>query len=97
MSTSSPTRPTMLAVRQEGYGPPGILRVAEVDRPVPEDDEVLVRIRAAVVTPSDGAVRSGTPWIARLVTGLRPRIIPGDILAGHVVQVGANVDDVRRG
>ncbi|MFD0412316.1 NADP-dependent oxidoreductase [Streptomyces sp. NPDC127108] len=49
----------MRAVRQETFGGPEVLRVVEVDRPVPLGGEVLVRVRAAGVNPVDVAVRSG--------------------------------------
>jgi NADPH:quinone reductase-like Zn-dependent oxidoreductase len=82
------------------YGPPDVLRVAEVDRPAPKDDEVLVKIHAATVNRSDAhtreANRSNGPlvmFISRMVSGWgRPRQrILGTELAGEVVAVGASV------
>ncbi|HEV2474986.1 MAG TPA: NAD(P)-dependent alcohol dehydrogenase [Candidatus Dormibacteraeota bacterium] len=82
------------------YGPPDVLRIAEVERPVPKDDEVLVRIHAATVNRSDAhtreANRSNGPavmFISRLVSGWggpRQRIL-GTELAGDVVAVGTVV------
>ena len=82
------------------YGPPDVLRIAEVERPVPKDDEVLVRIHAATVNRSDAhtreANRSNGPvvmFISRLVSGWggpRQRIL-GTELAGDVVAVGTAV------
>jgi NADPH:quinone reductase-like Zn-dependent oxidoreductase len=90
----------MKAVVYDRYGPPDVLRIAEVERPVPKDDEVLVKIRAATVNRSDAhtreANRSNGPvvmTISRMMSGWRgPRQrILGTELAGEVVAVGASV------
>ena len=90
----------MRAVVYDHYGPPEVLRIAEVERPVPADDEVLVRIHAATVNRSDAhtreANRSNGPvvmLISRMVSGWsgpRQRIL-GTELAGDVVAIGAAV------
>ena len=83
----------MKAVVHERYGPPEVLRVADVERPVPEEDEVLVRVHASSVTRSDCGVR-GTEYVfARVFTGiLRPkRIVAGMEFAGVVEKVGSAV------
>ncbi len=83
---------TMTAVRCSTYGGPEVLRVATVPRPCPKDDEVLVRVHAAVVGASDTAFRAGKPAVSRLFTGLRrPKAIPGDGFAGVVEAAGARV------
>jgi NADPH:quinone reductase-like Zn-dependent oxidoreductase len=83
----------MRAVVYEKYGPPDVLRLADVDRPVPAEDEVLVRIHAATVNRTDCGWRTGKPFFARYFTGLlRPRRkILGMELAGEVEAVGAAV------
>lgn len=83
----------MRAVVWDRYGPPEVLRLDEVDRPVPRDDEVLIRVRAATVTRSDVGFRSGRPFVSRLLLGpRRPKWrIPGLELAGEVEAVGAAV------
>jgi NADPH:quinone reductase-like Zn-dependent oxidoreductase len=83
----------MKAVICDRYGPPDILRLEDVERPVPGQDEVLIRIRATTVNRSDCHYRLGTPPFARLFTGLtRPRHrILGSELAGDVEAVGPAV------
>ena len=51
----------MKAVVQDRYGPPEVLRIEEVDRPVPKDDEVLVRVRASTVSQTDAHLRAADP------------------------------------
>ena len=80
------------------YGPPEVLGIVEVQKPVPKDNEVLIRVRAATVTPSDIAFRAGKPFVSRFFTGLlRPKNIPGDILSGDVEAVGKDVKAFRIG
>jgi len=83
----------MKAMIQSSYGGPDVLRLAEVPKPTPADNEVLLRIVATVATPSDVAFRSGRPLVARLFSGLfRPRIaVNGDNVAGIVESVGIRV------
>jgi len=64
----------MRAVVHDRYGPPEVLRVAEVERPVPKEDEVLVRVHASTVTRGDAmGVRSAEYRFTRLLTGIRAR------------------------
>src|SRR5215218_3489435 len=80
----------MRAVVQDRYGPPEVLRVAEVERPVPTDDEVLVRVHASTVTRSDTGLRGLEYAFSRLFTGIRrpKRTIAGMEFAGVVEVVG---------
>ena len=89
----------MRAVVHRSYGPPEILRVEEVDRPVPADDEALVRVRASTVTRSDCGVRGGWPWFARVFYGVRrpKRPVAGMEFAGDVAAVGADVTEFAVG
>jgi NADPH:quinone reductase-like Zn-dependent oxidoreductase len=89
----------MRAVVYDKYGPPDVLRLADVDRPVPTEDEVLVRIHATTVSRSDCGWRSAKPFITRYFTGLlRPkRKILGMELAGEVEAVGAAVTEFKVG
>ena len=83
----------MKAVVFDRYGPPDVLRVEDVERPVPKDDEVLVKVHATSVTRTDCGFRGAEPFFSRLFTGLRrPRFrTPGMELAGEVEAVGAGV------
>ncbi len=90
----------MRAVVHDRYGPPEVLRVDEVERPVPSDDEVLVRVEASTVTRGDAmGVRHREYRLFRLLTGVRrPRRTSfGSEFAGVVEEAGAAVSDVRVG
>src|SRR5262249_39416259 len=82
---------TMKAIVSRRYGSPDVLELQEIDTPVPNDDQVLLRIRNASVNPQDWHLVTGTPYIARpsfgLMTPKQP--IPGTDMAGEVVAVGA--------
>ena len=77
------------------FGAPEVLRLAERPDPAPAPDEVVVRIRAANVNPTDLSVRSGQAR-ARM-PDLRPPIVPGWDLAGEVTAVGSETDGYRPG
>ena len=90
----------MRAVVHDRYGPPEVLRVGEVERPVPNDDEVLVRVHATTVTRADAmGVRSEEYRFARVFTGIRRprRTTAGTEFAGVVEEVGAAVTGFRAG
>jgi NADPH:quinone reductase-like Zn-dependent oxidoreductase len=89
----------MKAILHDAYGPPEVLTLAEVPKPVVEDGEVLVRVHAASVNPADWHLMRGDPYIARLSFGPRkPRDrVPGCDLAGRVEAVGSNVTTVQPG
>src|SRR5205823_2538111 len=89
----------MRAVVYDSYGPASVLRLEEVERPVPRDDEVLVKIRATTVNRTDCAVRAGKPFVSRFVTGFRrPRSrVLGSELAGEIEAVGAGVREFAVG
>jgi NADPH:quinone reductase-like Zn-dependent oxidoreductase len=89
----------MRAVVYERYGPPDVLRLEEVERPAPAEDEVLVRIHATTVNRTDCGLRSAEYVITRYFTGLlRPkRGMAGSEFAGEVEGVGAAVTEFRPG
>jgi NADPH:quinone reductase-like Zn-dependent oxidoreductase len=90
---------TMKAMVQEEYGSPDKLGLREVDKPVVEDDDVLVRVRAAAVNALDWRVMRGLPYMVRLSEGRRrpENPIRGIDLAGHVEAVGKNVTEFKPG
>lgn len=89
----------MKAIVQDRYGPAETLTLAEVDRPAPAADEVLVRVEAAALNAYDWHVMRGDPWLARAAWGRpAPRArIRGRDFAGRVEAVGADVTQVRPG
>jgi NADPH:quinone reductase-like Zn-dependent oxidoreductase len=89
----------MRAAVYDRYGPPEVLRIEDVPKPVPAPDEVLVRIRATGVTRSDAHLRAGEPSFGRFQSGLRrpKRRILGHELAGEVEAVGAAVTEFQVG
>jgi NADPH:quinone reductase-like Zn-dependent oxidoreductase len=90
---------TMRAVVHDVYGPPQVLRLDEVERPVPAPGEVLVRVRAASVNPPDIVGLTGVPYVVRPVFGLRRPSgrVRGSDLAGVVEAVGKDVIGLRAG
>ncbi|MET7596302.1 MULTISPECIES: NAD(P)-dependent alcohol dehydrogenase [unclassified Streptomyces] len=89
----------MKAIVQDVYGPVDVLELRDIDRPVPGDDEVLVRVRAAGVDPSVWHLMTGRPYVARIALGLRrPRNpVRGWDGAGTVEAVGAKVTGLKPG
>ena len=89
----------MKAITYHRYGSPDVLRVEEVERPVPQDHEVLIAVRAAEATKSDCELRSfvfPVKWFwlpLRLMLGIRKprRKILGSYFAGEIVNVGKDV------
>lgn len=94
----------MKAIHCTAYGPPEVLRLVEVPKPAPKDDEILIRIRATSVTAADCEIRRfdfpGWIWLPlRLWFGLRrPRHpVLGQELAGDIEETGAKVQSFRHG
>jgi NADPH:quinone reductase-like Zn-dependent oxidoreductase len=92
----------MKAFVLRSYGPPSALKLMEIDRPVPGDDEIVVRVRATSVQPYDWHLMRGEPYIARLFPGglglRKPAIaILGADVAGEVEAVGKAVTGFQAG
>jgi NADPH:quinone reductase-like Zn-dependent oxidoreductase len=89
----------MKAIVHDSYGLPDALEPREVEAPVPADDQVLVRVRAAAINLADWYALVGRPWVARVQMGLgkpkEPRL--GVDYAGTVETVGRNVSQFRPG
>ena len=83
----------MKAVVQDRYGDADVLAVREIDDPVPVEDEVLIRVRAAGVDPGAWHLMTGRPYLVRLGFGVRaPKVkVRGRDVAGTVEAVGRDV------
>jgi NADPH:quinone reductase-like Zn-dependent oxidoreductase len=92
----------MKAIVYHNYGSPDVLQYEEIEKPAPEDNEVLIKVRAASVNPLDRGELKGVPYIFRIVFGLRkPEATrpgrPGVDVAGQVEAVGRNVTHFKPG
>jgi NADPH:quinone reductase-like Zn-dependent oxidoreductase len=95
-NTAAPTVPVKAIVHCE-YGSPDVLKLEDVEKPVPNDNQLLVRVRAASVNPLDLTIRG--PWLIRPILGMRK---PKDTrlgvdYAGTVEVVGKNVTNFKPG
>ena len=89
----------MKAAVRTRYGPPEVVRILEVDKPTPKDNEILVKVHATSVNRTDCGIRAAKPSILRLLLGLRkPRTtIIGTEFAGIVEAVGSDVTSFKAG
>jgi NADPH:quinone reductase-like Zn-dependent oxidoreductase len=83
----------MKAAIYERYGPPDVVQISDVEKPVPNHGEVLIKVRAASVNPYDWHFIRGLPYVLRLVAGMRkPKDTRlGADVAGQVEAIGRNV------
>jgi len=89
----------MKAIVFHSYGSPDVLKCEEIEKPVPDDDHVLIKVRAASVNPLDWHGMRGKPYVGRLWGGLMRPKRPGlgvDV-AGEVEAVGKNVTQFKPG
>ena len=99
MGYSDSYQPHMKAAVYTRFGPPEVLQIRDVEKPVPRDNEVLLRVRAASVNPLDWHFTRGRPYFLRIMAGLRkPKITRlGVDVAGQVDAVGTNVRKFKPG
>src|SRR5579863_9796523 len=81
------------------YGSPEVLSIKEIEIPIPDDNEILVKVYATTVNRTDLGILHGTPYFIRLFTGLlKPRLsITGTDFAGQIDGVGKNVTSFKVG
>jgi NADPH:quinone reductase-like Zn-dependent oxidoreductase len=92
----------MKAITQDRYGGPEVLELSDIDQPIPDGDQVLVRVQAAGLHRGDWHVMTGLPYLIRVVVptlGLRKPKVPvrGMDVAGTVEAVGPNVTRFQPG
>ena len=89
----------MKAIVCHKYGPPDVLKLTDVEKPIPEDNQVLVKIHAASVNYGNLVLLRGKPFLARFAFGLlKPKYpIPGGDIAGQVEAVGKDVKQFQPG
>lgn len=91
----------MKAATYTRYGPPDVVQIMRVEKPVPKDNEVLIMVRAASVNPADWRLMGGAPYVFRVLFRLRkpapaePGRLSHDV-AGQVEVVGGNVTRFKR-
>ena len=90
----------MKAVVYTEYGPPDVLQIEEVEKPTPNENQVMIKVHAASVNAGDYRVMRANPFLVRLMTGglLKPKNTRlGSDVAGRVEAVGENVKQFRPG
>lgn len=89
----------MKAITYTKYGSPDVLKLVELEKPIPKDNEVLVKIHAASANPLDWHIMRATPFLARFESGLfKPKNQRlGADLSGTIESIGANVKDFNIG
>lgn len=89
----------MKTIVTTAYGSPEVLQLKEIDKPVPKENEILIKIRASSVTAADSMMRKGKPYFGRLLIGItKPKNpVPGTGFAGMVEATGAEVKKFKVG
>src|SRR5687768_14207253 len=89
----------MKAIAYSSYGPPDVLMLEDIPKPALGDGDVVIRVRASTVNPADWHFMRGTPYLIRLMSGLRKPRNPqlGIDVAGEVDAVGRNVTRFKPG
>jgi 2-desacetyl-2-hydroxyethyl bacteriochlorophyllide A dehydrogenase len=89
----------MKAIISTKYGAPEVLQIQEVEKPVPGENEILIKIHATSVSSGDARMRRADPFVIRLIFGFsKPRkAIPGVVVAGEIEALGSSVSRFKAG
>jgi len=90
----------MKAILYTKYGPPDVLRIEDIEKPTPNENQVLIKVHAASINAQDYRVRNGKPFLARLMIGgiHKPKNTRvGSDFAGQVEAVGENIKQFKPG
>ncbi len=89
----------MKAIVQEQYGSAEVLKVLEVEKPKPNNSEVLIKVKATALNAPDWRLLRGKPFVMRMMTGLiRPKNkIKGCEFSGQIVELGQGITDFQLG
>lgn len=81
------------------YGTADIIKIKDIPKPIPKENELLIKVDYSLVTPTDCSFRTGKPFMARLFSGLlRPRnSVHGEMYSGVVEKIGENVQGFKTG
>lgn len=90
----------MKAAVFNNYGAPEVLKIEEMEKPIPKENEVLIKVFASSVTSGDSKLRRADPFAVRLVFGLfkpKKNMVLGNELAGEIEEIGENVTQFKKG
>ena len=89
----------MKAIVYTKYGPPEVAQLMEVDKPIPKDNEVLLKVYASTVNRTDSGFRSANYFISRFWSGLlKPKYpILGSEFSGVIEEIGKSVTSFQKG
>jgi NADPH:quinone reductase-like Zn-dependent oxidoreductase len=89
----------MKAAVYRRYGPPDVVQIEDIQKPVPKDNEVLIKVRAASLNPLDWHIVRGKPYVMRMMGGpFRPKATRlGVDVAGQVEAVGSRITEFKPG
>ena len=84
----------MQAITYTQYGAPEVLKLSEIDKPIPADNQILIKMMATTVNSGDARLRRADPFLVRLMFGFfKPKIkVLGNVISGVVESVGKYIN-----